>query len=253
MNFPRPMGDAPRRAALFATCLVDLVAPQVAEATAALLRDAGLDVEVPLGQTCCGQPWWTSGYPEEARRVARRALDAFEDAGAVVVPSGSCAAMVRASYARLFAGTDDEGRARDLARRTHELSSFFVDVLGTDGPGGRFEGRVAYHDGCHGLRELGLGRQARRLLAGVEGLELVEIDPPVACCGFGGTFSLRLPGLAEAMADDELARIEAAGADAVASGDPGCLLHLGGRASRRGSALRFLHLAELLASARGLR
>jgi L-lactate dehydrogenase complex protein LldE len=244
--------DPPRRVALFATCLVDLVSPEVAEASAALLRAAGLEVDVPEAPTCCGQPWWTSGFPEEARRVARGALEAFEAAPAVVVPSGSCAAMVRASYPRLFAGTQDEAPARDLAARAHELSAFLVDVLGADGPGGRFEARVAYHDGCHGLRELGLGRQARRLLAGVEGLELVEIEPPVACCGFGGTFSLRLPELAEAMADDELARVEAAGAEVVAAADPGCLLHLGGRASRRGSRLRFLHLAVLLARARGL-
>ena len=245
------MGDRPRRVALFATCLVDLVAPEVAQASVALLRAAGVEVDVPRDQTCCGQPWWTSGFPEEARRVARGALEAFEAAEAVVVPSGSCAAMLRSAYPRLFAGTGDEGRARDVAARTHELSSFLVDVLGASG-GGRFEGRVAYHDGCHGLRELGLGSQGRRLLAGVAGLELVEIDPPVACCGFGGAFSLRLPELAEAMADDELARVEAAGAEVVAAGDPGCLLHLGGRASRRGSRLRFLHLAVLLARARGL-
>jgi len=245
------MGDRPRRVALFATCLVDLVAPEVAEASVALLRAAGVEVDVPPDQTCCGQPWWTSGFPEEARRVARGALGAFEAAQAVVVPSGSCAAMLRSAYPRLFAGTGDEGRARDLAARTHELSSFLVDVLGASG-GGRFEGRVAYHDGCHGLRELGLGGQGRRLLAGVAGLELVEIDPPVACCGFGGAFSLRLPELAEAMADDELARVEAAGAEAVVAGDPGCLLHLGGRGSRRGSRVRFLHLAVLLARARGL-
>lgn len=249
MNFPRPMGG--RRVSLFATCLVDLVSPEVAEASAALLRAAGVEVEAPGGQTCCGQPWWTSGFPEEARRVARGTLTAFEGADAVVVPSGSCAATVRATYPRLFAGTPDEGRARDLAGRTHELSSFLVDVLGAAG-GGRFEAKAAYHDGCHGLRELGLGRQARRLLAAVEGLELLEIGPPVACCGFGGAFSLRLPELAEAMADDELARVEATGAEVVVAGDPGCLLHLGGRASRRGSPLRFLHLAVLLARARGL-
>jgi len=246
------MVDPPRRVALFATCLVDLAAPEIAEASASLLRAAGLQVDVPEAATCCGQPWWTSGFPGEARRVARGALQAFEAAEAVVVPSGSCAAMVRASYPRLFAGTGDEGRARALAARTHELSSFLVDVLGAGlrrevrGPG------VAYHDGCHGLRELGLGRQARRLLAGIEGVELVEIDPPVACCGFGGTFSLRFPQLAEAIADDEIARLEAAEAEVVAAGDPGCLLHLGGRASRRGSRVRFLHLAVLLALARRL-
>lgn len=245
------MGDRPRRVALFATCLVDLVAPEVAEASVALLRAAGIDVDAPHDQTCCGQPWWTSGFPEEARKVARGALEAFRAAEAVVVPSGSCAAVLRSAYPRLFAGTRDEGRARDLAARTHELSSFLVDVLGASG-GGRFEARVAYHDGCHGLRELGLGRQGRQLLEGVAGLELVEIDPPVACCGFGGAFSLRLPELAEAMADDELARVEAAGAGVVVAGDPGCLLHLGGRASRRGSRVRFLHLAVLLARARGL-
>ncbi len=242
-----------RRVALFATCLVDLLYPEVGQAAAALLEDAGCEVAFPEGQTCCGQPAHNSGHPEAARRVARSLLEALQGAEAVVAPSGSCAAMVRVGLPQLFRGTREEARARDLAARTYELSEFLVDVLGVDRLEGHLRARATYHDACHGLRELGLGRQGRALLAGIEGLELVEMARAEACCGFGGTFSVKLPEMATAMADDKLAQAAETGAELLVAGDVGCLMHLAGRASRTGLPLRPVHLAVLLAEARGLR
>jgi len=242
----------PERVALFVTCLVDLLYPEVGDATVALLEDAGVRVDFPKGQTCCGQPPFNSGFQEDARRMARTMLDAFEGAEAVVSPSGSCAAMVRVSYPHLFRGTSDEERAVALAGRTFELSEYLVDVLGV-GSRGRFDAKVTFHDSCHGLRELHLSGQGRQLLEGVEGLELVEMARPDACCGFGGTFSVRLPEMATVMADDKLAQAEETGADVLVAGDAGCLMHVAGRSSRSGSGVRPMHLAVLLAEARGLR
>jgi L-lactate dehydrogenase complex protein LldE len=234
------------------TCLVDLLHPEVGLATVALLERHGVTVDFPERQTCCGQPAFNSGFETEARTVGRGLLDAFDGADPVVSPSGSCTAMVRTYFPRLFRGTPDEERATDLASRTFELSEFLVDVLAVEGADGRWAGRVTFHDSCHGLRELGLSGQGRRLLSGVEGLELVEMDRPEVCCGFGGTFSLRLPDLSTAMADDKVAQAEATDADALVAGDTGCLMHLAGRLSRRGSPVRAMHLATLLAEAQGL-
>jgi L-lactate dehydrogenase complex protein LldE len=241
-----------RRASLFVTCLVDLLHPEVGMATVALLERYGVAVTFPEQQTCCGQPAFNSGFEEEARSVGRGLLDAFDGADPVVAPSGSCTAMIRTYFPRLFRSTLDEARAKDLAARTFELSEFLVDVLGVERAEGRWSGRVTFHDSCHGLRELGLSDQGRRLLAGIEGLDLVEMDRPETCCGFGGTFSLRLPDLSSAMADDKAAQAEATGADAVVTADTGCLMHLAGRLSRKGSSLRLMHLATLLADAQGL-
>lgn len=246
-------GARPRRVSLFVTCLVDLVHPEIGDATEQLLRDLDLEVDFPPSQTCCGQPAYNAGFPDQARRIGRTLLDAFEGSEAVVAPSGSCAAMVRTNFPRLFAGTPDEERAETLAERVHELSAFVVDVLGVDHLTGVLPARATYHDACHGLRELGLSSQGRRLLAGIEGLRLVEMARPDACCGFGGTFSVRLPELATAMAEDKLRQAAATGADVVITGDAGCLVHLAGLRSRAGIGPRPVHLAVLLAEARGFR
>jgi L-lactate dehydrogenase complex protein LldE len=243
----------PSRVALFVTCLVDLLYPEVGEATATILERVGVGVDFPSGQTCCGQPPYNSGFQADARRMARSTLEAFQDAEAVVMPSGSCAAMIRTSYPHLFAGTPDEERARAIGAKTYELSEFLVDVLGVGSLGGSFPARVTYHDSCHGLRELRLTGQGRRLLAGIDGLELVEMDRPDACCGFGGTFSVRLPEMATAMADDKVEQTRATEADVLVAGDVGCLMHIAGRMSRTGSTTRPMHLAVLLAEAGGLR
>jgi L-lactate dehydrogenase complex protein LldE len=241
-----------RRVALFVTCLVDLLFPEVGEATVAVLEDLGVAVDFPEGQTCCGQPAFNSGYVEDARRVARTLLDAMDTADAVVSPSGSCAGMIRSHYPGLFKGTVDEDRARRLAAKTYEVTEFLVDVLGVQGWRGRWTGRVTYHDSCHGLRDLGLTSQGRRLLAAIDGLELVEMERPDLCCGFGGTFSVRLPDLASAMADERLSEAAATEAATIVLGDAGCLMHLNGRASRVGSNIRAKHVVSVLAEARGL-
>ncbi len=240
----------PERVALFVTCLVDLLYPEVGEAAVALLRDLGVEVAVPASQTCCGQPPFNSGFEDDALRMARNMLDAFEGTEAVVSPSGSCTAMVRVYYPHLFRGRPEEERAKALAGRAFELSEFLVDVLGVERLEGSFPQRVTYHDSCHGLRELGLAGQGRKLLSGLEGIELVEMSRPDACCGFGGTFSVRLPEMATAMADDKLDQARATGAGVLVAGDSGCLMHLAGRISRTGSGLRPMHLAVLLAQAR---
>ena len=234
------------------TCLVDLLHPEVGVATVALLERYGVTVDFPQEQTCCGQPAFNSGFEDEARAMGRTLLRAFRGTQPVVAPSGSCTAMVRTHFPRLFRGTPDEERAEDLAARTYELSEFLVDVLGVERGDGRWPGRVTFHDSCHGLRELGLTGQARQLIGGVQELELVEMDRPESCCGFGGTFSVRLPDVATAMADDKVVQAEATGADAVVAGDSGCLMHLAGRLSRRGSPVRAMHLATVLAEAQGL-
>jgi L-lactate dehydrogenase complex protein LldE len=248
----------PRRVSLFVTCLVDLLYPEVAEAAVALLEAGGLEVDVPAGQTCCGQPAYNSGFDHDARRVAVGLIDALEDAETIVSPSGSCTAMLRVSYPQLFKGTKDQARAEALAAKTFELTEFLVDVMGQAddrsgaSTGGRFEGRATFPDSCHGLRELGLTGQGRKLLSAIEGLELVEMDRPEMCCGFGGTFSVRLPDVATAMADDKVAQAAAVEADLLVAGDAGCLMHLAGRLSRTGSGIRPVHVATVLAGARGL-
>ena len=236
------------RVGLFVTCLADLMRPSVAFAAVKLLEDAGCTVEVPVGQTCCGQPALNSGDSADARAIARKVIAAFEGFDAVVGPSGSCMGTLRHDYPALFA--DDptwRARAEDLARRSHELLSFLVDVLKVDTVDACFEGKVTYHDSCAGLREMGVKGQPRRLLASVEGLDLVEMQGTEECCGFGGTFCVKYPEISTKMVDDKIAHIQASGATAVLGGDLGCLLNIAGRIQRRGLPLRVLHTAEVLA------
>jgi L-lactate dehydrogenase complex protein LldE len=237
---------------LFVTCLVDLLYPEVGERTVALLERLGCEVRFPRGQTCCGQPAFNSGWPAQARPVADRFLDTFsETEGPIVAPFGSCVHMVRHGYRRLYA--DDPGqqeRAGALAARTFDLASFVVDELGRPEVGGRYPGRegtaVAYHHECHMLRGLRAGDAPLSLLAGVSGCTIVEPVRDDLCCGFGGTFALKVPAVSAAMADEKLDNALAAGADAIVSTDVGCLMHLEGRARRRGLDVRVHHLVDLL-------
>jgi L-lactate dehydrogenase complex protein LldE len=237
------------RVSLFVTCLIDQLAPAVGVSTVRLLRKLGCDVAFDPRQTCCGQPAFNAGHKPLARQLAQSWIEVFErdPAEAIVCASGSCTAMV-AHFAELLAGEPRwRERARAVASRTYELSAFVVDVLGVEDAGGRFAGRLAWHDACHGLRDLGLREPARKLLRHVAGAELVELRDADACCGFGGLFAVRYPELSVAIADRKLEAIHAARVDAVVSGDVGCLLQLGGRLARRGSPVRALHLAEVLA------
>jgi L-lactate dehydrogenase complex protein LldE len=241
------------RVQLFVTCLVDSLYPEVGERTVALLERLGCTVEVPAGQTCCGQPAANSGYPDPARRVARRFLEAFSEDAPIVAPFGSCVHMVRHQYPRLFAS--DAGalaRARALGAQTYELASFVVDRLGHETVGGRYpladggSTPVAWHPECHLLRGLNGGAAPRRLLDGVERITLVEPAASTACCGFGGTFAIKLSEVSVAMADAKLDAALGAGARAIVSTDPGCLMHLEGRARHRGLDLAVHHLVDLL-------
>jgi L-lactate dehydrogenase complex protein LldE len=234
---------------LLVPCLVDQWYPRVAEATERVLREAGSEVECRLQQTCCGQPAYNAGYHEEARAVARRSLDVFEGATCVVTPSGSCAAMVKRFYPRLFAGDRDEPRALALAERTFELTEYLVRVRGLRRWAGHLRARLTYHDSCHLRRELGVVDEPRALLASIEGVELVPLPGAHQCCGFGGLFSVRYPELSGAILDDKLSNVLATPADALVLADAGCQAQIGGGLSHRGRGPRVLHVAEVLAAA----
>lgn len=241
------------RVALFVTCLADGVVPEVAKATVRLLRRLGVVVEVPLAQTCCGQMHVNTGYPAMALPLVRNHVAAFEGYDHVVSPSGSCTAAVRHQHADLARQAGDEGLARaaeQLAGRTRELSEFLVDVLGVDDVGAWFPHRVTYHPTCHSLRLLRVGERPLRLLRQVEGIDLVELPGAESCCGFGGTFALKNPGVSAAMLEDKISAIGSTGADTCTAGDASCLLHIGGGLSRQGARVGTLHLAEVLASTR---
>lgn len=238
------------RVALFVTCIVDQVWPSVGTGAVEVLRRVGCEVTFDESQTCCGQPAFNTGYRDPARSLARRFIEVYESnpAEAIVAPSGSCTAMVH-HYEDLFEDSPEwRERARAVADRTHELSSFLVNVLGVEDVGASFSGRVTWHDACHALRELGVKNEPRRLLSHVRGAELVELSNAEACCGFGGTFSVKYPELSVAIVDHKVDAIEQAGVDAVVSADASCLMQIGGRLSRRGSSVRAMHLAEVLAS-----
>jgi L-lactate dehydrogenase complex protein LldE len=236
------------RVGLFVTCLVDLFRPNIGFAAVKLLQDAGCEVEVPRAQTCCGQPAYNSGDAEDARALARQVITAFESYDYIVAPSGSCTGMLKVHYPRLFA-TDVPWlqRATGLAERCYELLSFMTDVLGVQKTSAGFERTVTYHDSCSGLRELGIREQPRKLLAGVAGLKLSEMQEANVCCGFGGTFCVKYPEISGRMVADKRASIEASGATTVLGGDLGCLLNIAGALKRAGSTVTTYHAAEVLA------
>ncbi len=235
-----------RRVALFVTCLGDMFFPHVGEATVRLLERAGLEVEFPERQTCCGQPAYNSGFQHVTRQFAEHFLNVFEDSECVVSPFGSCVALVKNEYPHLFEDNPAlRARIDQLGERTFELTTFLVNVLGIEDFGARFPARVTYHDGCHALRGLGIHDEPRRLLSHVEGLELVEMDP--WCCGFGGTFAVRMPEVSGAMMEEKLRLIKATDAQYVVSTELGCMMNIGGGLTRHQLAPRMVHLANVLA------
>jgi L-lactate dehydrogenase complex protein LldE len=237
-----------RRAVLFVTCIVDQIYPDIGLASADLLERQGVDVEVVPDVTCCGQMAFNAGYRDDARAVAGRTIELLRDRGDVVMPSGSCAAMIRHLYEELFAGTPAAEAAHDLAHRTYELSEYLVDVLQVTDVGARFEGRLTYHHACHGLRFLGLSAQAAALLETVRGAEIVPLPGADECCGFGGLFSVKHADVSEMMLSRKLASAERTGADVLVTGDASCMTHMAGGLSRRGSRMRVRHIAEILAN-----
>jgi L-lactate dehydrogenase complex protein LldE len=238
-----------RRVGLFVTCLVDLVRPQVGFAAVKLLEAAGCIVEVPPTQTCCGQPAWNAGADAHTADIARQVIDAFEPFDYLVAPSGSCAGMIKNHYPEALKGDATyEKRARALAAKTYELTSFLVKICGVSRVTAQCPAKASYHDSCSSLREMNVKAEPRQLLQSVEGFALSELSDGQVCCGFGGLFSVKYPEISERMADDKLADAEKAGAELLVGGDLGCLLHLAGRAERQGKALRIRHVAEVLAN-----
>lgn len=246
------------RVALFVTCINDTLYPRTGQAVVTLLERLGVEVGFPAAQSCCGQPQYNTGYRHETEPLLRRFADAFRGYDHIVVPSGSCAAMVRDNYPRLGARALAEGRGSALADaaagvvpRTYELTEFLVDVLGVTDVGAYYPHTVTYHPTCHGLRLLRLGDRPRALLRQVRGLRLVELAGAEECCGFGGTFAVKNSAVSTAMGVDKARAITATGAEAVCTVDNSCQLHIGGTLARQGSPVRPVHLAEILASTEG--
>lgn len=237
------------KVALFIPCYVDLIYPQVGVSTVRVLRNLGVEVSYPEGQTCCGQPAFNSGFFDEARGVARHFLDVFENESFeyIVCPSGSCTAMTSHYYPFIFEELPGEReRTELLASRVREFSDFLVNVLGVEDLGSRHSGRAVFHTGCHQRRELGVLEEPRALLREVEGLNILNWENEELCCGFGGTFAVKMPDVSVAMADEKIKALEKSGADTLVSCDSSCLMHLEGRLRRTGHDMRVLHLAQIL-------
>jgi L-lactate dehydrogenase complex protein LldE len=234
------------KVSLMVTCLGDALFPEVGVATVKLLRRLGVEVDFPSAQTCCGQPQFNSGFHPLAADLARHTIRTFAGAQTIVAPSGSCAAMVKLEYGHLFHDDPDwKKRAEDLARRTYELADFLVNVLKLEDVGARFSGRVTYHMACH-LRGMGLFTEAERLLHKVRDLTYIPLERSDECCGFGGSFAVRYPGISGAMVGDKCSFIHKTGADTVVATDAGCLMNIGGYLRRNNSPVKTLHLAQVL-------
>ena len=247
------------KASLFVTCVIDQFYPEVGESTVRVLRRLGVDLDFPEGQTCCGQPAFNSGFWSEARPLAKRWLDQFDGDRDVVVPSGSCASMVRVFYEELL---HDEPhlleKAKRVGERVYELSEYIVDVLGVtdvsayaDEASSSAGGKITYHEACHLRRELGVETQPRTLIASCPGVELIEMRQAEVCCGFGGTFSVKYPDISGAMLQDKVTNTVDTGAGAVVACDSSCLMQIGGGLDKQSAAVRPMHLAQLLDEAMG--
>ncbi len=236
------------RVQLFVTCLVDNLFPEIGEDVVTVLERAGVQVEVPPGQTCCGQPAFNGGFLEEARAMARHFLDVFADTeGPIVAPSGSCAAMIIHHYPELFAEDPENlARARAVAARVREFSQFLVDDLGLESVGGR-PGTYTYHPSCHLTRELGVRRQPEQLLENIPGATRVDLPDADACCGFGGLFAVKLPEVSTAMMMHKLETIEQSGAEVCVTCDASCMMHLNGGLIHQGKKPVVQHIAQVLA------
>jgi len=242
------MSPRPPTVQLFHTCLVNEIDPDVGMAVVRILERLGITVEVPLAQTCCGQPAYNAGFHSDARAVARHTLAVLgATAGPIVIPSGSCADMVIHQFELLFHDEPEwRAKAHEVSGRCREFSQFLTEVLDGTELGARLQARVAYHPSCHLLRGLGIREQPQALLRSVAGVELAQVSDQEECCGFGGLFSVKNPEISGSMMDRKLAQVERSGADRLVSCDLGCLMHLGGGLRRRGSALKVQHLAQLL-------
>ena len=241
-------GQPNPRVGLFVTCLVDAIRPSIGFSAIQLLEEAGCRVEVPQAQTCCGQPALNSGDERDSAALARQTIAAFDGFDHVVVPSGSCAGTIVHGYPDLLAKDPAWApRARAMAAKTHEITSFLVDVMGFHPKGRRLAATATHHDSCAGLRELGIAAQPRALLAEVEGLEMRGLEGNDVCCGFGGTFCVKYSDISNAIVTEKAEAIERTGADILLAGDLGCLMNMAGKLNRRGARTRCFHTIEVLA------
>ncbi|MDP4085732.1 MAG: (Fe-S)-binding protein [Bacillota bacterium] len=233
---------------LFATCLVDMFRSNVGKATVELLEHLGCEIDFPESQICCGQPAYNSGYVKDSKEAMKKMIDTFIDAEYVVSPSGSCTLMLH-EYPEVFKGDPIwEPKAKILAEKTYELTQFIVEVLKIEDVGARFEGHVTYHTSCHMTRILGVKEPPIKLLKNVKGLTFTELPAKEWCCGFGGTFSVKMAQISEQMVDEKVFHIEETGADYLIGADEGCLMNIGGRIQREGKPIKVLHIAEVLNS-----
>jgi L-lactate dehydrogenase complex protein LldE len=232
---------------LFIPCFVDSFYPRVGISIVEILERLGHSVDYPQGATCCGQPAFNCGYWPESREVAKHILKLYRDSEVVVVASGSCCAMIKVFYPEIFKGTQHQGAAAALSSKTWEFSDFLVNVLGVTDVGARFEAKVTFHDGCHGLREIGVESEPRTLLQNVRGLELIEMSEAKTCCGFGGAFSVKHASISTAMGEVKCKSALSTGAEYIVSNDSSCLMHVQGLLDRNGATLKSIHLAEVLA------
>ncbi|AXM88138.1 Fe-S oxidoreductase [Anoxybacillus ayderensis] len=233
---------------LFVTCLVDLFHVNVGKATVELLERLGCTVHFPEAQTCCGQPAYNSGYVKEAKEAMKHMIRTFEHAEYIVTPSGSCATMFK-EYPHIFKGDGEwEERAKRVADKTYELTQFIVDVLQVEDVGARLKGKATYHTSCHMTRLLGVKDAPLTLLQHVKDLEVVPLPNAHNCCGFGGTFSVKMGPISEQMVDEKMECIERVEADYLIGADCGCLMNIGGRIERKGKPIRVMHIAEVLNS-----
>jgi L-lactate dehydrogenase complex protein LldE len=235
------------KASLMITCLGDALYPAVGVAAVDVLRALGVDVDFPQGQVCCGQAAFNSGYRDAARTAARAYLRAFADSDHVVSISGSCAAMVRRHYPVLFEGLPEEAAARDLAARTYELSEFLIDVLGVSDLPVRYPARATLHHSCHTRRLLGVVEQPEKILGMIAELEYAPLPRAEECCGFGGTFAVKMPLISSSLVDDKVDHVLETGVDLLVGLDMSCLMNISGRLRRRGARVRAMHLVEVLA------
>ncbi|MDM5226474.1 (Fe-S)-binding protein [Cytobacillus sp. NJ13] len=234
------------KVSLFATCLVDMFQGNTGKAAVELLERLGCEIDFPESQVCCGQPAYNSGYVQESKEAMKRMITAFEHAEYVVSPSGSCAYMFH-EYPHVFKGDSVwEPRAKKLAEKTYELTQFIVEVLNVDDVGAKLKGKATYHTSCHMTRLLGVKEAPMKLLKNVEGLEFEELPGKEQCCGFGGTFSVKMAQISEQMVDEKVGHIEETEAEFLIGADAGCLMNIGGRIGRQGKPIRVMHIAEVL-------
>jgi len=235
---------------LFITCLVDSFFPKTGLAMVDVLNRLGVDVDFPAKQTCCGQPAFNAGLRNDARQMAKHTIQVFEASkNDIVAPSGSCVGMIRHGSSELFA--DDPAwlpRAESIASRTYEFTEYLVDVLGVTDVGVRWDGVLTYHPSCHLLRDLGVDRQPRELLAHVHGATIVELPHAEECCGFGGVFSVEHPEISAEMLNRKIENLEASKAPTLVLADTGCRMNIAGGLSKKHKSQKVVHIAEVLAN-----